>query len=315
MGGSGINDRGVGGLRAMIGAGLRGLSRYTGTLFAVFLVQSLIAAACTAGVAIVLAQAFAHLPMFDEAVDGQLVALIWVMRHARGTFVAIGGIVFAAIVLWQLATWFLAGGVYGVLAERPEGRGGTARCFGASGATTYLAYARLAVCSLPGWALVLTVFGGCLGMVMPRIEHALSMSDLIGPLAFSLVPALALLHFFWTVSDYARVELTLRRDTHDPGVLATYLRSLVYVARRPLTLVHGALGWVFFALITLAYAYLAQGHSMYGAEGAVTLFVARHGVALLRMALHIAIMAGQIELGRTRPLPPLHVEVKADDNT
>jgi hypothetical protein len=304
--------RGVGGLGDMIGAGLRGLSRYTGTLFTVFLVQSLIAAACMLGIAIVFAQAFAHLPMFDEAVDGQLVAMIWVVRHARGTFVAVGGIVFAALVLWQLAAWFLAGGLYGVLAERPDSRRDTARCFGANGATTYLAYARLAVCSLPGWALVLAVFGACLGMVTPRIEHALAIRDLIGPLAFAFLPAVALLHFFWTVTDYARIELTLRHDTHHPGVLATYLRTLVYVARRPLTLVHGGLGWVFFLLVTVAYAYLAQGHAMYGAEGAVTLFVARQGVALLRMAIRIAVMAGQVELGRTRPLPPRRVEATAE---
>jgi hypothetical protein len=304
--------RGLGGLGDMIGAGLRGVSRYTGTLFAVFLVQSLIAVACMVGVTIVLAQAFSHLPMFDEAVDGQLVALIWIVRHARSTFVAVGGIVFAALLLWQLASWFLVGGLYGVLAERPESRGDTARCFGASGASTYLAYARLAVCSLPGWALVLTVFGTCLGMVAPRFDTALVISDLIGPLAFSFVPALALLHFFWTVSEYARVELTLRSTTHDPGVLATYLRSFVYVLKRPLTLVHASLGWVFFLLVTAAYAYLAQGHSMYGAEGAVTLFVARQGVALLRMAIHVGVMAGQVELGRTRSLPPRRVEAKAE---
>lgn len=309
---TGMVYRGIGGLGDMIGAGLRGISRYTGTLFVVFLVQSLIAAACMLGIAVVLAQSFAHLPMLDEAVDGQLVAMIWVAKYGRGTFVAVGGIVFAAVILWQLASWFLAGGLYGVLAERPDNSADTARCFGASGATTYLAYARLAVCSLPGWALVLTVFGACFGNVAPQLEHALTMGDLIGPLAFTLLPALALLHFFWTVTDYARVELTLRHGTHDPGVLATYLRTLLFVAKRPLTLVHSGLGWVFFLLITAAYAYLAQGHSMYGAEGAVTLFVARQGVSLMRMAIHVAVMGGQIELGRTRPLPPRVVEAKAE---
>lgn len=312
---AGMTYRGVGGFADMIGAGLRSLSRYTGTLFAVFFVQSMIAAACTIGVAIVLVQAFSHLPMFDEAVDGQLVAMLWVVGHARGTFVAVGGVVFAALVLWQLAAWFLVGGLYGVLAERPETRSDTARCFGANGAATYLAYARLAVCSLPGWALVLTVFGTCHGMVSARIDHALSIGELLGPLAFALVPALALLHLFWTVSDYARVELTLRHGTHDPGVLATYLRTLAFVARRPLTLIHGGMGWVFFLLVTAAYAYLARGHSMYGAEGAVTLFVARQGVSLMRMAIHVAVMAGQVELGRTRPLPPRRVEAKAQENS
>jgi hypothetical protein len=51
---------------------------------------------------------------------------------------------------------------------------------------------------------------------------------------------------------------------------------------------------------------------MYGAEGAVTLFFVRQGVALLRMAIKVCVVGGQVELGRTRPLPPRRVEVKSD---
>jgi hypothetical protein len=51
---------------------------------------------------------------------------------------------------------------------------------------------------------------------------------------------------------------------------------------------------------------------MYGAEGAITLFVARQGVSLLRMAIRVGVLAGQVELGRTRPLPPRRVEAKVD---
>ena len=85
--------------------------------------------------------------------------------------------------------------------------------------------------------------------------------------------------------------------------------------RRPVTLVHGAIGWLVFALVSVAYAYLSLGHPMYGAEGAVTLFVARQGVSLLRMATRLGILAGQIELGRTRPVPPRRVELKPDPKT
>lgn len=300
------------GLGDLIGAGPRAVSRYTGTLLAVFVAQSIIAATCMVAVALVLAQAFSHLPLFDEAIDGDLVALIYCVRYGKPTLVATGGIVFSAVALWQLASWFLVGGLNGVLAQRPEGRGDTARCFGASGATTYLTYARLALCSLPGWVLVLFAFGTGMSLAAHHIEHALTVPELLGPLVLASLPAVLLLHLLWTVSDYARAELTLRHDTHDPGVVATYLRTLVYVIRRPVTLVHGALGWFLFALVTTAYAYLAQGHPMYGAEGAVTLFVARQGVSLLRMATRVGILAGQIELGRTRPLPPRRVEVKAD---
>lgn len=303
------------GLGAMMRAGTRAVSRYTGTLFAMFLAQSVVAAGCIVGVALVLAQAFSHLPMFDEAVDGDLVALIYCARFGRPSLVAAGGLVFGAVVLWQLTAWFLVGGLNGVLARRPEGRGDTARCFGAAGTSTYLKYARLALCSLPGWIVALFVLGAGLSVAAPRIEYALSVTDLIAPLAMSALPALVLLHVMWTITDYARVELTLRHDSHDPGVFATYLRTARYVLGRPSTLVHGALGWVLFALVTAAYAYLAQGHPMYGAEGAVLLFVVRQGVSLLRMAIRVAIVGGQLELGRTRPPPPRRVVAQVDPKT
>jgi hypothetical protein len=247
--------------------------------------------------------------MFDEAVDGDLVALLYSLRYGKPSFYAIAGIVFGAILLWQLAAWFLVGGLNGVLAQRPEGRGETARCFGASGAMTYLPYARLALCSLPGLVVVLFVLGTCLSLSIDRIMHALTLPELIAPLAFTLLPPLLLLHVLWTVTDYARAELTLRYESHNPGALLVYLRALAFVLRRPVTLVHGAIGWLIFALVTAAYAYLAQGHPMYGPEGAVTLFIARQGVSLLRMAARVGILGGQIELSRTRPHPPRRVEV------
>jgi hypothetical protein len=88
-------------------------------------------------IAVVLAQAFSHLPMFDEAVDGDLVALIYCVRWGKPSFLAIGGIVFAGLLMWQLISWFVVGGLYGVLDQRPEGRRETARVFGAAGASTY----------------------------------------------------------------------------------------------------------------------------------------------------------------------------------
>lgn len=300
------------GLGDLITAGPRAVSRYTGTLFAVFVAQSLVAATCVIAIALVLAQAYAHVVMFDEAVDGDLIALVYCVRYGRASVIASGGVVFGAVVLWQLASWFLAGGLYGVLAQRPEGRSDTARQFGASGAATYLAYARLALCALPGLAVVLFVFGTAMSLVATRIEHALTGLELLAPIAIAALPGLLLLHVLWTVTDYARVELTLRHDTYEPGVIVTYLRTIAYVLRRPVTLVHGALGWLVFGLVTAAYLYLAQGHPMYGAGGAVTLFVARQGVSLLRMATRVGIMAGQIELGRTRALPPRRVELKVD---
>jgi hypothetical protein len=300
------------GIGDLVGAGPRAVSRYTGTLLAVFVVQSLVALAVVVAVAFVLAQAFSHLPMFDEAVDGDLVAIVTCVRWARSSFLAVLGIVIGGLFLWQLASWFLTGGIYGVLVQRPEGRRDTARCFGASGASTYLAYARLALCGVPGWMIVLFVWGTCMGAVAPRFEFALTAWDLISALLIGFVPAALLAHVLLTVGDYARVELSLRDDTHPPGAAITYLRALGFVLRHPLTLVHGALGWIAWLVITLGYMYLAQGHPMYGAEGAITLFVIRQGVSLARMAIRFGVLAGQVELGRTRPPPARRVEVKVD---
>jgi hypothetical protein len=89
----------------------------------------------------------------------------------------------------------------------------------------------------------------------------------------------------------------------------TYLRTVFYVLKRPVTLAHAGLGWLCFVLVTLIYAYFAQGHPMYGAEGAIALFVIREGVALARTAIRFGVLAGQLELGKTRTLPPLRVKV------
>jgi hypothetical protein len=303
------------GLGDLLRAGGRAVSKYTGMLLAVFVVQSLIALACILATAHVLAQAFAHLPMFDEAVDGDLVALIYSVRWSWPTVLAVGGIVVSALLFWQLASWFLAGGIYGVFAQRPEGRGDTARCFGAGGTTTYLAYARLALCSVPGWLLVVFLFGTGMTLARPYAVQALTLPQLLGPVVLGALPALLVLHVLWTVADYARVELTLRHDTHDPGVVATYARTLAFVLKRPLTLVHAGLGWIAFFVVTIAYAYLAQGHPMYGTGGAVTLYFVRQGVSLLRLAIQLGVCAGQVELGRARPLPPRRVEIKVDSKS
>ncbi len=300
------------GISDLVSAGARGVSRYTGTLLAVFVVQTVVAAACILAITAVLAQAFAHLPMFDDAVDGDIVAIVTCFRSAHTSFVAVGGIVFGALTTWQLATWFLAGGIYGVLDQRPEGRREVARVFGASGAATYLRYARLALCALPGMMLVLFVLGLGLNMVSVRIQHALTPFDLVLALALGLGPAALLAQLLWTAVDYARVELTLRHDSHAPGVIATYLRSLLFVFRRPLALLFGLLGVLAWIAITCGYAYLAHGHAMYGAEGAITLFVIRQGVSLARMAVRFGVMSGEVELGRTRALPPRRLDAKVD---
>lgn len=290
------------GLGQLIRAGGEALARYTGTLLAVFLVQSIAAVAAMIGIAVVLAQAFSQLPLWDEAIDGDVVALVACLRFATANLLACVGIAFAALVLWQLASWFLVGGIYGVFAQRPEGRSETARCFGASGASTYLAYARVALYSLPNWIAVTVVFAACTNVVAVHIERALTVGELVGALTISVAPSVVLMHVLSTVADYARVELTLRQGSHG-SAFATYARSFLFVMKNPLTLAHAGLGWVALAIVTIGYGYFASGHPMYGADGAIALFVIRQGVSLARMAIRFGILAGQLELGQIR-VPP-----------
>ena len=295
----------------LVGSGTRALKRYTGTLLAVFVVQTLVVLGTMLAMAVVLAQAFGHLPMWDDAVDGDLVSLVICIKWANANFLACASIGFGALILWSLASWFLAGGIYGVLAQRPEGRAETARTFGASGAATYLTYARLALCGIPGWLASMLVLALCMGAAGTKLAHALSVGDLIGPIALLVVPTALITHFFGTVIDYARVELTLRHDTHEPGVVATYLRTVAFVVKHPLALIHAGLGWIAFFVITFGYGYLAHDRPMFGATGAITLFVIRSGVSLARMAIRFGVLAGEVDLGGSRALPPRRVEVKA----
>ncbi len=142
--------------------------------------------------------------------------------------------------------------------------------------------------------------------------YALTTWDLVSSLAMMFVPAAVLWHVASTVTDYARVELALRDDTHAPRAALAYVRALGFVLRRPTTLLHGLLGWLLWLLFTVGSIWLAQGHPMYGTEGAITLFVMRQGVALARTAVRFGVLAGQVELGRTRPAPARRVEVKIE---
>ena len=120
----------------MVAAGARALSRYTGTLLAVFVVQMiLVARGCMLAIAARARAGVRALAAVRRRGRRRSRRADHVRARARArAIVASGGIVFGVVLLWQLATWFLVGGIYGVLAQQPEGRAATARCFGASGA-------------------------------------------------------------------------------------------------------------------------------------------------------------------------------------
>jgi hypothetical protein len=296
------------GLGALIRAGLTAASHYTGTVLGLFVVQTLLAGAAGFAIWQVLAAELARRPRFDEAVAGDLTALLECVRHAPVAFLASAWIAISAVLLWVVASWFLIGGVYAVTHERPTGKRETARCFGAGGAATFLVYVRLAVLAAALHLVVLVALLIGLGAAVDRMNHALTLPGLFLPLAIGLLPGVLLALYVWTAVDYARAELTVRRPTHEElGAFRALVRALVFVARRPLALGHAAVGWLAFAGLSLVYAWAAQGHAMLGAGGAVALLVIRQGLSLVRFALKFAVLAGQIELTETRPPPARRV--------
>jgi hypothetical protein len=295
-------------LRSMVRAGGRALATYTGTALGVFAVQVVFTGIAFFAIMQVLAAVFAHRPLFDDAVDGDLVALLECIRHAAQATRAMFWIGLGAIFLWVVTSWFLIGGIYAVVAERPEGKRDTARIFGAGGAATFFVYLRLAVVALALHILVLGVLLFGLGAGAARAATAMSAFEFVAPLAIGAVPGFLLLLVVWTAIDYARCELAARRPTHgELGAVRALIRGFVFIARRPVSLAHGALGWLAFIAVSIGFAWAAQGHAMMGTSGAIALVVIRLGVALVRSAIKFAMLAGHLELTETRPPPPRRV--------
>jgi hypothetical protein len=301
------------GLTQMLRAGVRAVSDYTGTFFGLFLVQLLVAAGTGFVIWQIFASQFAHRPLFDEGVDGDLVSLIEALRHSGTILMSVRWVAIGAVVLWLFLSWFLTGGLIAVLAERPHGRRETARTFGAGGAATFFVFARLGILSLVGHALVFVVAVIGLDLVIDDVERALTLGHALGALFLGLLPAIIVMSLLWTIIDHARVELVLRRPTHERlGAIATFLRASAFVLRRPIAFAHVLVWIAAFLLVSVLYAWAGFGHAMLGASGAIALAIVRQGVVLVRMGLKVALVGGQVELGATRPPPPRPVAPPAD---
>lgn len=292
------------GLADLIRAGGRAVSRYTGTVFALFVAQSLVAGVAIVTIAQLFAAEFARRPLFDEGVDGDLVTLLQCLRDAPHVIESAAWTVFGVVLLWMIASWFLTGGVLAVLSERPEGRAATARSFGAGGANTFLSFVMLQVLALVAYLPALFVLGFGLAWGMDKGQYALTIGDLVTTIGLGLVPGLIALLVATTIVDYARAELALRKSSHELGAIGAFVRAVAFVATHPVTLLHALVGWLVSIAILIGYAWLSHGRALLGGGGALTLLVIRQGVALVRMALKVGVLGGQVELGQTRPPPP-----------
>jgi len=297
------------GLRAMVRAGGRAVSEYTGMVLGLFVIQAMVAFGSGLVVTGLLTSRFAERPIFDDAVDGDAVSLLEVLRSSGMLVSATVWILIGTALLWVMLSWFLTGGILAVLTERPRDRRETARCFGAGGAATFFVFVRLGLLSLVVHGFVV---GGLatvgLGVIATRFEHTLRLGPLVLDLLAALTPALLAAVAVGTVFDYARAELALRRPTHDHlGAFRAMIRAVGFMVRRPAALAHVMLGWTSFLAVSLVYVWASHGHPMLGATGAVALFVIRQGLSLARMAIKVGVIGGQVELGQTRPPPPRKV--------
>jgi len=300
------------GLGDLIRAGGRTVSRYTGTVFGLFVTQGLVAGVAIVTIAQILAAEFAHRPIFDDAVDGDLVSLIQVVRSAPDVAWASAWTVFGVVLLWMVASWFLTGGVLAVIAERPDGRAATARCFGAGGANTFLSFVALQVLSLIAYLPALFVLGFGLAWGMGRAEYALTVGELVSGIGLGMLPGLLALLVAGTIVDYARVDLALRKSSHELGAIGAFVRAIGYVVTNPITLVHALLGWILAIALGLGYMWLAHGRSLIGGSGALTILIVRQGLSLVRMSIKVGVLGGQVELGQTRSPPPRRQVVEAE---
>jgi hypothetical protein len=271
----------------------------------VSVVQSLIAGVAIVTVAQIFAAELAQRPLLDDAVDGDLAAVLEIVRWAPEIVAASFWVVFGVVVLWMVVSWFLTGGVISVIVDRPDGRAETARCFGAGGANTFLSFVVLQVVSLVAYLPALFVLALGLAWGAERAEYALTIGDLGTSLGLGAAPGLLALVFAGTVVDYARVELVLRKSSHDLGAIRAFLRAIGFVASHPVALVHALLGWIVAIALGVGYAWLTQGRALLGGGGALTILVIRQGVSLLRMAVEVGVLGGQAHLGLTRPAPAL----------
>ena len=287
----------------MIRAGGRSVSRYTGTVLALFVAQGLVASVAIVTIAQVLAAELARRPLLDHAVDGDLVSLVRVLRAAPHVITAAAWTVTGVVLLWMVTSWFLTGGVLAVLSERPDGRAATARCFGAGGANTFLSFVVLQVLSLVLYLPALFILGFGMSWGIDRAEDALTIGELMSATLLGLAPGAIALLVVGTIVDYARAELAIRKSTHEIGAFGALVRAIGFVATHPVTLIHAALGWLVIIAIGLAYVWVSHGRAMLGGGGALTIFVIREGLALVRMAIKFGVLGGQIELAQTRPPP------------
>jgi hypothetical protein len=279
----------------MLVAGAAALRRYPGLAVTLYAVQLLVSVIAAWVMATALAAAFARQPLFDQAVDGDTLAAVLLLLDNTALFTALAAVAFGAAAFYAAISWFLTGGLIATILESPTGRRAVAERFGAGGAATFFAYARLWLWCLIPYAVSALTFVVGLAYVADDLHYALTACDALAAVLPTALPALALAWLTALAAGYARVDLT-----RNPGKSAARALACGYVlvGTRWRALVHSLLYAVTWLAITALFLLVVDYRAMSGAAGALCLFALRQLTAILRFAAKLALIGGQVELAR-----------------
>jgi hypothetical protein len=263
-----------------------------GVLITLYGIQLALSSAAAFAIARILTAAFARYPVFDDAVNGDVLALIAVVREEPGAFVASTWVVLMVVAIYAVLSLFLTGGLIALLVARDpsESRREVAWRFGAGGAATLFPYTRLALMGLLLYAAgVILVWIGA-APVLDSLETATSLTPLLYRALARATPGLLVLLITRTVLDYARIELS-RRDK-----LAAWRalgRGFALVFRHPWPIAHMLAYVIVFGAIT------AVAWDLAGAVGVLALFGIRQLAAAGRFVARVVTLSGQVAIART----------------
>ena len=292
-------------LGKMIGRGARVLRRYPGLVGTLYAAQLAVALGAGWVMTRILAAAFAGQPLFDAAVDDDAVALVTIVAERGIVFQSVMWVGIGAIGSYAVLSWFVTGGLIATLLERPRGRRDTARCFGAGGAATFFAYARLTLLSLVPYTIALVAFGLGLERASDGLRYALTIGDVIRALFPNLAPAAILLWIAFCAVDYARIDLSrYPKQSSTRALLRAYKK--LFTVRWPL--VHVLMYYLAFIAISLVFLAATVDRPTLGPGGAVLLFAARQLTSMVRFAAKIVLVGGQVELAATFGAPTPRVK-------
>lgn len=276
---------------ALVKEGMSALRRYPGLVVSLYVVQLVVSLLFAWAATSMLGAVFAQQPLFDEAVDGDLAALIFVVRDSPEVFTSILWAGVATVLGYMVLSWFLVGGLNAVLIQRPVERREVAATFGTGGASTFYAYARLALLCLAPYVIILSILVFGLGRAADNMLYGLTVSDVVWTVIPRVLPGTVLLWLQVTVVDYARIELS-----REPGLPAWRALGrgyrMVFTDWRPLVHLLLYVGW--FVAITWVFVLLTQGRAMSGAAGALTILIIRQGVAIMRFCGAMVCAGGQV---------------------